>query len=1399
MKKIKFVILALFVMLAGAASLSAALTFSPPSPRTGETVTFTVSPTTGTPTGAISWNFGDGTPVQSSGGLTMTHVYAAAGSYTAKASYATMSHFQVDQATVVVNDPRQVTFFPPLPKAGQAIAFTAFNFYSSCIRWDFGDATIKNGAIAESHTYAGAGNYTVHAYEECGSTYGAEVMVTVAKQDEQPPDEEPPPVTPTKPSLAVAFLNLYFAGGKAEASVAKDFAGLQAFADIQVTGNGILQWQWLVDGMVVKADTMAISFDNKFSLDSGKVPGLPTAIPGRHQVTLRFQNPKTDFAIPAITYFVGLRGPAPAIHRVTPATLAPGAEYKLELEGAELTPGTEISFPAPLAVVKKANILSPTQAQVIVFVAPTAAAGTKLVTVKNEYGESSGPGQVTIAPPQPAPISVHGTPTLADSVKKPGQFQARIVTFTCPAGGESWFPGTPIQITYSFSWAVNRHRIQLYKDDQLVGLVTMDIKSYQPGQTIILNYPAGMVWDLSNEDQLNTPKKSVPPGSGYRYAINLNYSEGEPMAFSNPFTILDIAPLFTRYNKIYYGPLPNPGECPECLILDLPGLHEEMVNFGATLKAELFWHGKLVAELGKFGKGQGFAAKLQIKLGPEALAAVKRGEEFELRLFDGAGGQLHLQKTQLVPRIDSRPGFPPQPGPKPDIIGPVSSEWQKKALNKMPVLDGSIDLYPYAALPHASAKIRLSREGKPLSGAIITIDGMVIPETPIAGYYRLDPPMNVAAGHVFNVSLTIDGVTYKGSGGKVDTMVKLTQPPYGTTIYYKKFPSFDCQWTFSNGLAPVHLYVLYIGQPSNKGFFEADLSANHCAIPTVNIPSDQGYLYAFLGRRYNDIVFDELPAWAASIRVDQNFGQPQSRFELSAATFEKTPLAVKAPEAKPSPGPNPPPMNEIIFTSPTGGETWVIGKTHALNYTLTILAADYQLCLLRNGSFVGYIMFYDNHWGTGYPPGEYTYPWQVGKVMMEDEVPFWAPCGSGYTICAGCCGSGPPPYGFSNEFTIGYDFSGLIKKLGKIVMFHVPQPGGCPECFVLDLPGLPEELLRMEESMAAGLYLKGKAVAELGKFGKGQGLAARLQIKMEPAALAAMKRGEEFELRLFDDTGKQIHSQLTRLVLLPDPNLPPQSSGLPPTTGAKPNPPLQANVPQPANPAPPAVFCADIAVTGIKATLVSTQLGDPSVDFPHDKIKLQVTLENVGNKAVPSDFLMDFIIKKNGLKLDGRGYPIFSTSLGAPGSRFVIDDIVDSFPHGVETTYSVEAMPLYNECATSNNQASLTIDETQLHPKAKQVPDRERIEASRRASELSNIPAAPLPAPQAPFVVTTEALTVTGKTPPPVPTGPFTPVAVTTQTLTVTGRIPPPVPTDPFPPVSVTTETLTVTGKTGND
>jgi PKD repeat protein len=878
MKKMNFVFLSLFVMLAGSVSLQAALTFSPPAPRTGETVTFTLSPS-GTPVGSISWNFGDGSPVQSGPSLTVTHVYAAVGSYTVSASYFTTLNAaipHVDQATVTVTDPRQVTFSPPQPKAGQAVAFTALNFYSSCIRWDFGDATIKNGAAAESHTYASAGSYTVHAYEECGNSYGAAVTLAVAETE-----VTPPPVTPTKPTLAVTFISLYFAGGKADVSVAKDFAGLQAFADIQVTGTGILQWQWLVDGMVVKSDTLAVSFDNKFSLDSGKVPGLPTSIPGRHLVTLRFQNPKIDFTIPVITYFVGLRGPAPVIRRVTPATLAPGAEYNLELEGAELTSGTEISFPAPLALLKKAIILSSTQARATVFVPPTAGNGAKAVTARNEYGQSSGPGQVTIVTrrkylPDKTPAQAANSPA-SPAINQLKTIPRIMGQIDCYPYASPAFADARVQLITNDDQAISNAIVKV--DGVLLACSGPTSPTYTA--TINLDVPLGHQFTVSvsvdgitykgTGGKIDNIVQVVKPTNG----STINPLETPQIDFHWTYSSGIIEPV--NFMVKFQGSWPN-----RTLISDSVTADHVSVSTSPILNST----GRLFV----------FLAKEYAPVIFEGLSALKCKVPV-FQSLDRPQIELVVSDRKQVPPADSEQAIPPKPGPKPPLIGTASIDWFKEQLKKSPVITGGIDCYPYyygSSASYAQVNIFVKKGGAPVSGAVVKVDGNVIPESSYTpGHYFAEPQLVLEPGHVFTIAVQIDGATYTGSGGKIDTIVHLTQPAHGSTIYFKKYSQFDCQWTFSNGPAQVHLYALYIGQPSNKGIFEQDLTADHVSIPTAPIPGAQGKLYFFLGRKYADIKFDGLLAFTSSVQVYQNFGQPQSVVNLSASTLEKAPLLKK--------------------------------------------------------------------------------------------------------------------------------------------------------------------------------------------------------------------------------------------------------------------------------------------------------------------------------------------------------------------------------------------------------------------------------------------------------------------------------------------------------------------------
>jgi hypothetical protein len=50
--------------------------------------------------------------------------------------------------------------------------------------------------------------------------------------------------------------------------------------------------------------TRALAFAADTVVDSGTLPGLPTIMPGMHEVSLRIFDPAVDFTVPVIRYFV---------------------------------------------------------------------------------------------------------------------------------------------------------------------------------------------------------------------------------------------------------------------------------------------------------------------------------------------------------------------------------------------------------------------------------------------------------------------------------------------------------------------------------------------------------------------------------------------------------------------------------------------------------------------------------------------------------------------------------------------------------------------------------------------------------------------------------------------------------------------------------------------------------------------------------------------------------------------------------------------------------------------------------------------------------------------------------------------------------------------------------------
>jgi len=79
---------------------------------------------------------------------------------------------------------------------------------------------------------------------------------------------------------------------------------IKALAKIKYTGNGTLQWQWLVDGRVIQQGSRGLIYGSSLEITTDSIPPLPTFEPGQHHVSFRIVKPLVHFTIPPITYFV---------------------------------------------------------------------------------------------------------------------------------------------------------------------------------------------------------------------------------------------------------------------------------------------------------------------------------------------------------------------------------------------------------------------------------------------------------------------------------------------------------------------------------------------------------------------------------------------------------------------------------------------------------------------------------------------------------------------------------------------------------------------------------------------------------------------------------------------------------------------------------------------------------------------------------------------------------------------------------------------------------------------------------------------------------------------------------------------------------------------------------------
>ena len=372
------------------------LVFQPASPRTCESVTFRAG---GFTSANLRWDFGDGVTLTS--GPTAVHAYAAPGRFSVKVADPTGLDPGSATTRVSVIETRSILVNPSKPRTGLPVQFQALRFIASRIRWDFGDGQESlSGPPTVSHVFKNPGTFRVRAIDNDGnSTCQATVQVPVIASQG--------PLAP----FAISQVALHFAGGTAHVSVPHLSPDLTAYADLKFEGSGQLQVIWQVDGQPFRTATEMLSFARSVTIDSGKVPGLPTTAAGLHAVSLTIVQPQVGFVIPPIHYYVaaserpqpaGENLLAPVIQTVAPDSLERNREYTLHLQGQRLTTSTSVSLGAGIAI-NQFTWLDTQHASLKVFVSPTAQPGDRFAKASNDQGANTGPGKVSVTPAEPSP------------------------------------------------------------------------------------------------------------------------------------------------------------------------------------------------------------------------------------------------------------------------------------------------------------------------------------------------------------------------------------------------------------------------------------------------------------------------------------------------------------------------------------------------------------------------------------------------------------------------------------------------------------------------------------------------------------------------------------------------------------------------------------------------------------------------------------------------------------------------------------------------------------------------------------------------------------------------------------------------------------------------------------
>lgn len=336
-----------------------------------------------------------------------------------------------------------ITVIPGVPVAGAPATFVLSPTYTPLgpVTWDFGDqsAPLSGGNVA-SHTYARTGSYVVRASYPYASAQGLPATV-------QLPIQVGNRLGPAAP-FTLSMLRLRWEDGRVDTAVEHGYGPLVAYADIKFEGTGLLQAQWVVDGVPVGTFAMSLAFAGTVTIDSRTAIPLPTTDYGEHRVTLRILSPVVYVDLPQIRYFVRQgEAEAPQVDEVIPSAARPGEETELRVRGRRLAPGMALSFGKDIALVAPLRFAEPGWAIARVFVSPTAHPGYREVQASSKAGWSRGPARLEVLPrpvstaaaepaPAPPPPLVAFLWSEREGVAQPSLLKALTAAFLPPGEPE---------------------------------------------------------------------------------------------------------------------------------------------------------------------------------------------------------------------------------------------------------------------------------------------------------------------------------------------------------------------------------------------------------------------------------------------------------------------------------------------------------------------------------------------------------------------------------------------------------------------------------------------------------------------------------------------------------------------------------------------------------------------------------------------------------------------------------------------------------------------------------------------------------------------------------------------------------------------------------------------------